>query len=92
MINVRAPVFAAVAVLLHVAPANAEMTLIMAEEHGCVWCERWNEEIAPIYPKTDEGKLAPLRRIDVHDPAPEDLTFKRRPHFTPTFILVADGV
>ncbi len=92
MINLRTPFFAALAVLSHVAPANAEMTLIMAEEHGCVWCERWNEEIAPIYPKTDEGKLAPLRRIDVHDPIPEDLTFKSKPHFTPTFILVDDGI
>ena len=33
-------------------PTLAETRLIMAEEEGCVWCARWNEEIAPIYPKT----------------------------------------
>lgn len=65
--------------------------LIMVEEVGCVWCAEWNETIAPIYPKTAEGKFAPLRRIDIHDPSPADLTFKSRPMFTPTFILVDQG-
>ena len=92
MINLRVPFFAALALLSPMAPANAEMTLVMAEEHGCVWCERWNDEIAPIYPKTSEGKLAPLHRINVHDPVPVDFTFKSKPHFTPTFILMDDGV
>ncbi len=63
----------------------------MAEEHGCLWCERWNEEIAPIYPKTAEGRTAPLVRYDLHGDAPENVTFERRVHFTPTFILVEDG-
>lgn len=72
--------------------ATAELTLVMAEELGCMWCERWNAEIAPIYPKTSEGKVAPLRRIDIHQPTPDDLTFASDPHFTPTFILVSDGV
>lgn len=65
--------------------------LVMVEEHGCVWCETWNEEIAPIYPKTAEGRFAPLRRIDIHDPLPEDLSFARRLSFTPTFVLIDDG-
>lgn len=71
--------------------AWAELSLVMVEEHGCVWCERWNEEIAPIYPKTEEGKLAPLRRVDIHATRPEDLTFDRRLSFTPTFVLMDDG-
>lgn len=57
-----------------------------------MWCARWNAEIAPIYPKTPEGQAAPLRRIDVNDPIPDDLTLKTAPHFTPTFILVDDGI
>lgn len=73
-------------------PVQAEMALVMAEEQGCMWCARWNAEIAPIYPKTPEGQAAPLRRIDVNDPIPDDLAFKSAPHFTPTFILVDDGV
>ena len=62
----------------------------MAEENGCAWCERWNKEIAHIYPKTVEGRTAPLVRYDLHSMTP-DVSFERRVHFTPTFILVEDG-
>ena len=41
----------------------AETYLLMAEEQGCYWCARWDDEIAHIYPKTDEGKTAPLRPV-----------------------------
>ncbi|MEW9918965.1 hypothetical protein AB2B41_05090 [Marimonas sp. MJW-29] len=70
--------------------AAAETYLLMAEEMGCVWCERWNTEIAHIYPKTPEGQAAPLQRYDLHGENP-DVEFARRVHFTPTFILVKDG-
>ena len=70
--------------------ASAEQFLLMAEEDGCYWCARWNKEIAHIYPKTAEGQTAPLQRYDLHSETP-DVTFVRRVHFTPTFILVEDG-
>ncbi|NNE86647.1 MAG: hypothetical protein HKN27_01105 [Silicimonas sp.] len=70
--------------------AHAETYLLMAEEDGCIWCARWNEEIGPIYPKTAEGKTAPLRRYDLHSETP-DVAFDRLVHYTPTFILVEDG-
>jgi thioredoxin-related protein len=80
--------------LLALAPlrAAAELSLIMVQQDGCPWCMKWNEEIGPIYPKTEEGKTAPLRRIDLHEPVPEDLTFKSKARLTPTFILVDDGM
>lgn len=85
-------VIATATALALVAPmARAEMTLVMVEEHGCVWCARWNEEIAPIYPKTAEGRAAPLRRIDIHARPPEDMEFASGLHFTPTFVLMVDG-
>ena len=71
--------------------ASAEVRLLMAEEAGCAWCARWNTEIAEIYPKTPEGKAAPLERYDIHGDAPQDVTFASRVRFTPTFILVRDG-
>ncbi|MFX0545894.1 hypothetical protein ACEWPL_010150 [Roseovarius sp. S1116L3] len=68
----------------------AAATLVMVEQDGCHWCAQWNEEISHIYPKTDEGARAPLRRVDLRD-LPEDIEFASRPVFTPTFILVEDG-
>lgn len=73
-------------------PAAAELSLVMVEQAGCAWCARWNAEIAPIYPHTAEGRTAPLRRIDLHAPIPVDLSLASQPRFTPTFILIEDGV
>ncbi len=83
--------FAAVLLGASVTGGTAQTTLVMVEEKGCIWCARWNTEIAPIYSKTPEGQAAPLRRIDIKSPLPDDLTFARSLHFTPTFVLVVDG-
>lgn len=69
----------------------ASPQLVMVEEDGCMWCARWNNEISETYPKTPEGKIAPLRRIDIRATRPDDLTFQRGLFFTPTFILIVDG-
>lgn len=61
--------------------------LIMVERQGCHWCERWNAEIGPAYPKTTEGARAPLRRIQIND-LPADIGFASPLVFTPTFVLV----
>jgi len=61
--------------------------LVMVEEPGCIWCARWNEEIAPAYPKTQEGRFAPLRRVDISD-LTGDIDKKRRVGFTPTFLVI----
>jgi hypothetical protein len=78
-----------VACLLPVA-SQAEQYLLMAEEEGCFWCARWNKEIAHIYPKTAEGRAAPLQRYDMHG-EPPDVELQSKVRFSPTFILVVDG-
>ncbi|MBV6651873.1 MULTISPECIES: thioredoxin domain-containing protein [Hoeflea] len=65
--------------------------MIMFEQAGCAWCQRFNEEIAPAWPKTEQGQRAPLRHVDIHQPLPEDLAGIPIERFTPTFVLVEDG-
>lgn len=67
-------------------------TLLMLEQPGCVWCKRFNEEIAPAYAKTPEGQRAPLRRVDITEDWPDDLKDIRSERLTPTFILLDNGV
>lgn len=81
---------AAAAVLAFGSAASAA-ELVMVEEKGCIWCAAWDAEIAPIYAATEEGRAAPLRRIDLHGPRPEDLSFDAPLLITPTFVLVQDG-
>jgi len=83
------PLLVALTLCLNPLPALAA-SLVMVEQAGCHWCEQWNAQISHIYPKTDEGQQAPLRRVDLRD-LPKDLTFKSPPVFTPTFVLVEDG-
>lgn len=86
------PTFMAILVLFltGIVPVKAA-ELVMVEQAGCHWCERWDEEIGVVYHKTTEAKRAPLRRVDIFD-LPKDLTFDTRPQFTPTFVLFEQGV
>lgn len=65
--------------------------LVMFEEAGCGWCERWNDEIGTAYSKTEEGRLAPLRRVSLEAPRPDDLAGVRSVTFSPTFLVMQDG-
>jgi len=72
--------------------ARADLVLAMFERSGCTYCYMWHQEIGPIYPKTEEGRIAPLRRIDLQGKLPDDVTLRSKPQYTPTFVLLRDGV
>jgi hypothetical protein len=61
--------------------------LLMLERHDCPWCRAWHREIGPGYPHSDEGKRAPLRRVDLAEAWPADLP-KLAAYYTPTFLLL----
>jgi hypothetical protein len=65
--------------------------LVMFEQAGCTWCATFDREIAPIYPKTAEGQRAPLRRVDIDHPLPQDLAFIDMERLAPLFVLVENG-
>lgn len=64
--------------------------LVMFEEDGCMYCEMFNEEVAPAWPNTAEGKANPLRRVDIFNGIPKDLKIGNPVTVSPTFILVDD--
>ena len=71
---------------------SADVQLMMVEQDGCPWCERWKAQIGPIYPKTAEGRIAPLTKVMIHDPLEKGITLASPPVYTPTFILLNDGM
>jgi len=90
----QSPIFAALAlaILLPGAAAADGLRLVMVERPGCYYCVVFKRDVAPIYEKSEEGRVAPLVHADLRDPWPEDITLQSRAHVTPTFILVdADG-
>lgn len=83
---------AALLIWIGAGPALAQdLQLLMIEAHGCVYCARWNAEVSPEYPLTDEGRAAPLVRVDVSDQPYADYHLERRAIYTPTFVLLRDG-
>lgn len=69
-------------------PHSLAAEMILFEQKACPWCERWEEEIGRIYNDTNEGKQAPVRRVDIHQPLPPDLIWLKTGVFTPTFVVI----
>ena len=81
----------AITLLVSPVSSRAEMTLLMAEEDGCIWCARWDSEISQISPKTPEGNAAPVQRVDIHAALPDGISLTKPLYYTPTFVLLDNG-
>ena len=68
--------------------AASPIRLVMVEEPGCRFCQKWHAEIGRGYRNTDEGRFAPLKRVRRGAP---DLTGLAPVVYTPTFILMRSG-
>lgn len=68
-----------------------EAELLYVADPHCGPCLLFEREIAPIYPKTDEGRRVPIRRIPHGKPAPKPFEFVGQPKVAPTFVLVLSG-
>lgn len=77
--------------LAGVATQAGAAELVMFETPACPWCAAWDREIGAIYEKTEEGRRAPLRRIDMSAPRPEGLEQVKGVTYSPTFVLMAEG-
>jgi len=79
--------FAAVILLFSSGPGLAAVELIMFNSPACEYCDMWEEDVGIIYDKTDEAKIAPIRRIFIGDA--DKVKMEIRPvMYTPTFVLI----
>lgn len=67
--------------------AASRLELVMFESAACEWCELWRKEIGPVYAKSEEGGVAPLRVVSIHENKPADLKAITGIIYTPTFVL-----
>lgn len=73
------------------AAAAQAAELLMFDDPACVWCRRWHAEVGPSYPRSDEGRMAPLRRVLIRDQATLGVALSSPIRGTPTFVLVERG-
>jgi hypothetical protein len=67
----------------------AELVAVMRTD--CPYCKAWEIEVGRVYERTQEGRAAPLRRIDIGDVGEARYEFSEPVRYTPTFILIDDG-
>lgn len=82
---------AAALLALSMAAGAAEvpaMRLLMVDAEDCPYCEAWQEEVGVVYPRTPEGRLAPLRQVVLGDPLPPGVRLREPVRYTPTFVLL----
>lgn len=96
MLSGRRIVFAAIALLwLAAGPLFSGIAdaaeLVMFTSKGCPYCIKFEAEVGRVYSQTDEGRLAPLRRVEVERPTPPDLRAIPNDRMTPTFVLLDNG-
>jgi hypothetical protein len=71
------------------APAFANRTtLVMVDDINCGYCRKWEREVGVGYPKSAEGRYAPLTKIRRGDPRLQGITSLA---YTPTFVLFVNG-
>lgn len=88
-LRLHAAALALMLVALMPGPLVADgLRLLMVERPGCYYCVVFKRDVAPIYEKAEEGRLAPLVHYDLRHTLPEGITLNTRAHVTPTFILL----
>ncbi|MBO6718725.1 MAG: transcriptional regulator [Rhizobiaceae bacterium] len=90
MTRLLAALFLALAALPTPSTAYAA-ELVFVEVMGCVYCIRFNRQMADAYQASETGKQVPLRRVNLRQRWPADLRNVDRPPYTPVFILVENG-
>lgn len=80
----------AAGILLSQASARAS-ELVMFDQAGCIYCQRWERDVGAVYDKTAEAVVLPLRRVDIQNQKTSGVVLAAPVRFTPTFVVVDNG-
>ncbi len=85
-------IVAALAIAASLLPsASRSAELVLFERGGCVWCQRWNRDVGPVYDKSAEARILPLRRIDLDRKRTDGIKLAEPVFYTPTFVVIDNG-
>ena len=69
-------------------PRRMPAALLMVDDAGCVYCRKWDREVAQAYENSAEGQRAPLVRRPIRS---ADVAAFPGIRYTPTFLLLVEG-
>lgn len=81
---------AALAAVLWAGMAHAS-ELVMFDQPGCGYCQRWDHDVGALYDKTAEARAFPLRRVNIGSQKQSGIALAAPVRFTPTFVVVENG-
>jgi hypothetical protein len=65
--------------------------LLMFRKAGCPWCAAWDRQIGTAYGRTETGRRAPVRFVDMDRNEPPGAALRLPVRYSPTFVLVDAG-
>lgn len=87
--SIAAAVLGAILASFALSPSAARAAeLVVVAEPDCAVCKVWERDVGAAYPQTDEGKIAPLRRVGLEKLTGTPYAFKQPVTATPTFVLM----
>jgi hypothetical protein len=71
------------------AAISSTATLLVVERDGCGWCDRFREDLAPAYRRSEQQLRAPLHYIDAGDlDSTKRYQLKKPVNGTPTLVMI----
>ncbi|MBU2581898.1 MAG: thioredoxin family protein [Alphaproteobacteria bacterium] len=75
-----------------VAPTpGPNLQLVVLEVDGCIYCDVFRQRLLPAYQSSKQGKRAPIRFVDINDPALGDFGLTQPIGTVPTFIMLENN-
>ncbi|MBU1212876.1 MAG: thioredoxin family protein [Alphaproteobacteria bacterium] len=73
------------------AAPGPSLQLIVLETDGCVYCDVFRRRLLAAYQSSKQGKRAPIRFVNINDPALGDLGLTQPVGIVPTFIMLENN-
>ena len=71
--------------------AGGMLELVVFEIEGCAYCGVFRRDVLPSYQLSQHAKEAPIRFVDVNDPAADRIRLDGNISMVPTFVLLKDN-
>jgi len=73
------------------AAPGSNLQLVVLEVDGCIYCDVFRRRLLTAYQASKQGKKAPVRFVDINDPAIGDLGLSQPVGMVPTFIMLENN-
>lgn len=67
------------------------LQLVVLEVEDCIYCDVFRRQLLPAYQSSRQGRKAPVRFVDINDPALGEIGLTAPIGTVPTFVVLEDN-